>query len=151
MDPVLDPKLRIQLFILMRILMKMIQICYHLSADLQESILSLHASIWRVHDPPWLQLEPLKSLHFVFNVDPYPQSCKLLLRLRIWIHNPASHYYVSTADPDPQPFKLLLSTYCGSRSALCKLQLRTADPDPQPNPASPAVLLGSANLQTTTE
>jgi hypothetical protein len=49
---------------------KVMRICYNLFPDLQGTIFSLNASIVSVHSPsaPRLYFEPLKLLHFDFNV-----------------------------------------------------------------------------------
>ncbi len=62
---------------------------------LQGIILSLHASIVSVHDPPRLHFTPLNLLNSDFYADPNPvfhSNADL---------GPTAH---SNADPDPQPW-----------------------------------------------
>jgi hypothetical protein len=70
-------RIRIRIYTFMRIrillLIKMMRICDHWSTDSQ-----------RLHDPPWLNSEPLQLLSFELNADPDPDP---VMRIRIHLFN----------------------------------------------------------------
>ncbi len=69
-------RIRIRIRIKILRLIKVMQICNHWS------ILSPHPSLVSVHDPPWLNFEPLKLMKFDLNADPDPDPV-MWIQIRI--------------------------------------------------------------------